>query len=284
VLRELDLPGELTRPADYGYGQHMSTEEQRYLREVQYRHPDRLKARSLLHTCYGRGDWFDWLAGNIPLPPRGVIADVGCGAGAFWTNAPRTVPDDLKLRLFDLSPGMVEAADRAVADLNRWIDVRAEVADAAALPLGTGDADTVLAIHMLYHLSDPAAGVREFGRVVKPGGTVAVVLNPAGTMAELSSLIDAALKWIPGERQEPLTSDQALPLLQDTFRSVERIRFDDELAVTDPVDLLAYLLSLPIAEGEQAREALASAVSSAFTPGSAVFHISKAADLLICRP
>ena len=158
----------------------MSTDEQHYLREVQYRHPDRLKARSLLHTRYGRGDWFDWLAGNIPLPSGGVIADVGCGAGAFWTNAPRTVPDNLKLRLFDLSPGMVEAANRAVADLNRWSDVRAKVADAATLPLESNNVDTMLAIHMLYHLSDPAVGVREFARVLRPGGTVAVVLNPPG--------------------------------------------------------------------------------------------------------
>lgn len=261
----------------------MSTDEQRYLREVQYRHPDRLKARSLLHTRYGRGDWFHWLARSTPLPAGGVIADVGCGAGAFWTNAPRTVPDDLKLHLFDLSPGMVETADRAVADLNRWRDVRVQVADAAALPLGMGAADTLLAIHMLYHLSDPSVGVREFARVVKPGGTVAVVLNPPGTMMELSALIDRALDREPGERREPLTSDQALPLLQDAFGSVERIRFDDQLAVTDPVDLLAYLLSLPVAEGDKARDALALAVGSTFSRPGAVFNITKAADLLLCR-
>lgn len=262
----------------------MNTEERRYLREVQYRNPDRLKARALLHTRYGRGDWFGWLADNIPLPPGGVIADVGCGAGAFWTNAPRTVPDDLKLRLFDLSRGMVEAATRAVADLKRWSDVRAEVADAAALPLETGGADAVLAIHMLYHLSDPATGIREFARVLRPGGTVAVVLNPEGTMAELSSLIDVAFRRTPGKRHEPLTSNQALPLLKSVFGSVELIRFDDQLTVTDPVDLLAYLLSLPIAEGEQAQEALAAAVSSAFSRRGATFSISKAADLLLCRP
>ncbi len=40
----------------------MSDSEQSYLRDVQYRFPDRLKARSILHTRYGRGDWFEWLA------------------------------------------------------------------------------------------------------------------------------------------------------------------------------------------------------------------------------
>lgn len=33
----------------------MSDSEQSYLRDVQYRFPDRLKARSILHTRYGPG-------------------------------------------------------------------------------------------------------------------------------------------------------------------------------------------------------------------------------------
>lgn len=264
------------------YFEWMTSDEQRYLRDVQYRHPDRLAARSLLHTRYGRGDWFNWLASNISLPSGAIIADTGCGAGAFWANAPGSVPDDLKLRLFDLSTGMVEAAGRAMAGLNRWTDVRIEVADAAALPIERASADTVLAIHMLYHLPDPAEGVREFVRVLKSGGTAAVVLNPAGTMAELSALIDAALGRKPAERREPLTSDAALPILEGSFRSVQRVRFDDQLAVTDPVDLLAYLLSLPVAETQGAPEALTKAVARAFPHPGAVFRISKSADLLLC--
>ncbi len=260
------------------------TDSRHYLREVQYRHPDRLRARSLLHTRYGRGDWFEWLAGHIPLPAGGVVADVGCGAGAFWTHAPWSVPDNLGLRLFDLSPGMVDAATTAVRATARWSDVEASVADAAALPLEDGGADTVLAIHMLYHLPDPAAGVREMARVVRRSGAVAVALNPAGTMAELSSLVREALGVAGGSRPEPLTSDRAIPLLRESFAAVERVRFEDELRVTDPVDLLAYLLSLPVADAPGASEALASAVADAFARSSDGVRIVKAADLLVCRP
>ncbi len=261
----------------------MAGDEQSYLRDVQYRFPDRLAARALLHTRYGRGDWFAWLESKLPLPPDSVVADVGCGAASFWSNASPRVSNRLSLRLFDLSPGMIEAATRAMVELDRWADVRAEVADAADLPLQAGSIDTVLAIHMLYHLPDPEAGVREFARVLKPGGAVAVVLNPGGTMAELSALIDSALGRTPTERREPLTSDQALPMLQTCFGSVERFRFDDRLAVTDPVDLLAYLLSLPVAGEDQARERLAAAVAAAFPRSDVIFPISKAADLLVCR-
>lgn len=262
----------------------MAVDDQQYLREVQYRNPDRLAARSLLHSRYGRGDWFDWLAAHIPFVSGGVVADVGCGASAFWTNAPKAVPDDQVLRLFDLAPGMVEAAGIELRRLSRWTDVEATVADAITLPLADESVDTALAIHMLYHLDDPAAGIRELARVVGNCGTAAVVLNPSGSMAELTTIIDLALDRSREKRSEPLTSEQALPLLRESFALVERVRFDDELVVTDATDLLAYLLSLPVAEPEGAAERIAMRVSLAFEHDKACFRITKAAELLICRP
>ncbi len=261
----------------------MRADDRKYLSEVQYRNPDRLNARSLLHSRYGRGDWFEWLAAHIPFTSGGVVADVGCGAGAFWTHAPPSVPNDLTLRLFDLAPGMVAAAAEAVRGAGRWASVEATVADAAALPLADGCVDTALAIHMLYHLQDPSAGVRELARVVGGHGAAAVVLNPPGNMAEVSALVDEALDRYAAVRDEPLTSEQAIPLLRESFGFIERFRFDDELVVTDPTDLLAYLLSLPIAEQEGATELLASGVARAFAGKEASFRITKTIDLLLCR-
>ncbi|MEG8040965.1 class I SAM-dependent methyltransferase [Sphingomonas sp. LR60] len=171
----------------------MTNDEDRYLREVQYRFPDRLEARAILHRRYGRADWFAWLASEIAFTPGSVVADVGCGAGALWRDAPRDVPDDLALRLVDSSPGMVAAAEATVRAAKRWSDVDAILGDATALPFPDDSIDTALAIHMLYHLSDPAAGLAELARVARPGGIVAVVLNRSGTMAELSGLLEQAL-------------------------------------------------------------------------------------------
>ncbi|MBU3077832.1 class I SAM-dependent methyltransferase [Sphingomonas quercus] len=147
----------------------MADGEQRFLRDVQYRFPDRLKARSILHTRYGRRDWFEWLSANVPLPKGGIVADVGCGAGSFWTNAPQIVPSDLKLRLFDISKGMVDAARASVAAMQRWHDVEACVADAGALPIADGCVDTTIAVHMLHHLADPLAGLKEMARITRAG-------------------------------------------------------------------------------------------------------------------
>ncbi len=261
----------------------MADSEQSYLRDVQYRFPDRLKARSILHTRYGRGDWFEWLSTNIPLPAGGVIADVGCGAGSFWTNAPQSVPSDLTLRLFDISEGMVDPARAAIAAMQRWYDIEVSVADAVALPLADASMDTTIAIHMLYHLSDPASGLREMARVTREGGVVAVVLNPAGTMAELSALARAPFGGETDPRPEPLSSEQGLALMQREFASVDMVRYDDELCVTDPIDLLGYLSSLPIADKPGVMEKLAVAVEDAFRRTDGVFTITKASELLIGR-
>ena len=261
----------------------MTDSEQSYLRDVQYRFPDRLKARSILHTRYGRGDWFEWLSSNIPLPAGGVIADVGCGAGSFWTNAPQSVPSDLKLRLSDNSEGMVDAARASIAAMQRWHDVEVSVADAVALPLADASVDTTIAIHMLYHLADPASGLKEMARVTRESGAVAVVLNPAGTMAELSALARAPFGDEPDPRPEPLSSEQGRALMQSAFARVETVRYDDELRVTDPVDLLGYLGSLPIADKPGVMEQLAVAVEDAFRRTDGVFTITKASELLIGR-
>lgn len=259
----------------------MADSELSYLRDVQYRFPDRLKARSVLHTRYGRGDWFEWLAANVPLPAGGTVADVGCGAGSFWTNAPQTVPSDLKLRLFDISRGMVEAARTSIDAMRRWVDVEVLVADAVSLPLLDASVDTTIAVHMLYHLADPAAGLREMARITRSGGTIAVVLNPADTMAELSALARAPFGDGLDPRPKPLSSEEGLELMRREFSRVEVIGYDDQLCVTDPIDLLGYLSSLPFADKPGVMEKLAAAVEDAFRQSDGVFMITKASELLL---
>lgn len=177
----------------------------------------------------------------------------------------------------------MDAARASIATLQRWHDVEASVADAVALPLTDASVDTTIAIHMLYHLIDPASGLREMARVTREGGVVAVVLNPAGTMAELSALARAPFEGETDPRPEPLSSEQGLALMQREFASVDVVRYDDELRVTDPVDLLGYLGSLPIDDKPGVMEKLAAIVEDAFRRTDGVFTITKASELLIGR-
>ena len=66
--------------------------------------------------------------------------------------------------------------------------VRAEQADATALPFEDGSFDAVIAMHMLYHVPDPAKAIAEMHRVLKPDGFLAVTTNGTGNMRRMYEL------------------------------------------------------------------------------------------------
>jgi malonyl-CoA O-methyltransferase len=96
-----------------------------------------------------------WIAS---LHPRRAI-DVGCGTGR------RTAT--LSAIGLDVSPAML-----AVASGKPELHGRLAVADATALPVATASADLVLCALTLGHVPNAKAAVREFARVLAPGGTL----------------------------------------------------------------------------------------------------------------
>ena len=94
------------------------------------------------------------------LRARRVI-DAGCGTGR-WTARLRAIG-------FDLSFAMLELASRKPG-----LKGRLAVADAAALPVASGAADLVICTLTLGHLRDQRAAMREFARILEPGGTLIV--------------------------------------------------------------------------------------------------------------
>jgi SAM-dependent methyltransferase len=155
----------------------------------QYGDSRKLAARARLNKEYTIAElgWFPWIARQLPLVSGSRVLDVGCGPGWFWASIATLLPAKLDLTLLDLSPGMVrEAVDRCTA--LPFGAVRGRQADAANLPFESGSFDAVIAMHMLYHLEDPATGIAEMHRVLKPSGFLAVTTNGMGNMRKLYEL------------------------------------------------------------------------------------------------
>jgi SAM-dependent methyltransferase len=111
------------------------------------------------------GDVFlDWLA---PVPGLRWL-DIGCGNGAFTDMlvercAPATVDG------IDPSEEQLAYA-RAHAPAGASVSYR--VGDAMRLPYGDGVFDAALMALVIFFVPDPAQGVAEMARVVRPGGSV----------------------------------------------------------------------------------------------------------------
>jgi SAM-dependent methyltransferase len=123
---------------------------------------------------------------------RGMRAvDVGCGPGALTAALAR-----------ELGAESVAAADPsepfAQACRARLPGVDVVVAGAEALPFADGAFDVALSQLVVNFMRDAEAGVREMGRVTRPGGAVAAcVWDYAGDMTLLRAFWDAAREVDP---------------------------------------------------------------------------------------
>ena len=100
-----------------------------------------------------------------------TVADVGTGTGFVAAGiAPRVG----RVIAVDNSPAMLKVARENLGELGVG-NVELLEGDVAALPLEDASVDAAFANMVLHHAGDPAAMLREMARVVRPGGTVAVV-------------------------------------------------------------------------------------------------------------
>jgi demethylmenaquinone methyltransferase/2-methoxy-6-polyprenyl-1,4-benzoquinol methylase len=100
---------------------------------------------------------------SLGLPDNSVVLDLACGTGDFLKilSAKRYRPFGM-----DLSRGMLEA-NRAGVPLSQ--------VDGAALPLGDGSVDGVTCGYALRNFTELGAVFHELGRVLRPGGRLALL-------------------------------------------------------------------------------------------------------------
>ena len=103
-----------------------------------------------------------------------TLLDAATGTGDLAIDLARGIPD-VRIQATDLSGQMLEAARRKVAA--RQLDERIELAveDAEHLSLADGSVDAVTVAFGVRNFENAEAGLREFFRVLKPGGLLVVL-------------------------------------------------------------------------------------------------------------
>jgi ubiquinone/menaquinone biosynthesis C-methylase UbiE len=113
--------------------------------------------------------WLELLSRLVGPPPQRVL-DVGCGTGFL---AFRFAELGHNVSGIDLAPQMIDRA-RSKAD-QAGPDVDFRVGNAATLDFPDEHFDWVVARHVIWNLPEPAQGVAEWLRVLRPGGRLALI-------------------------------------------------------------------------------------------------------------
>lgn len=98
------------------------------------------------------------------LRPARVL-DIGTGVGALLPDVITAFPGASLLGV-DRAHGMLKLAPAGVS---------CAVTDAGELAIRAGSMDLALMVFMLFHMNDPADGLREARRVLRPGGRIATL-------------------------------------------------------------------------------------------------------------
>jgi demethylmenaquinone methyltransferase/2-methoxy-6-polyprenyl-1,4-benzoquinol methylase len=117
--------------------------------------------------------WRRFLVGRVPAGPGDRVLDVATGTGAVALELVRTRACDVVG--LDQSPEMLAVARRRIAAAGAADRVELVQATAAALPFDDAAFDHLTVTYLLRYVAEPAAVLQELARVVRPGGTLAML-------------------------------------------------------------------------------------------------------------
>ena len=189
-----------------------------------------------------------WRTSMIPWDGTQIVADVGCGNGF---DLRQIVPQGRCRHAIglDLSAGMLRSL-RSVPELRESRRLSLLQADAQRLPLPDESVDVALAMHMLYHVPDLPAAVRELRRITKRGGTVLASTNSPAHLAEINELLDAAVarqlgrpvQASPGP--DSFTTRSGAAILGQEFSDVTLRAYDVPLSIPAAQPVISYVDSI----------------------------------------
>ena len=203
----------------------------------QYADGRNLRARAALYQWQTpEVDFPQWVLDQRPWTGTERVLDLGCGYGAYL---PRLTTRARVVIGTDLSFGMLREAAGALVPLTN--------ADVVALPFPSAVFDVAVSAHMLYHVPDVTAGIRELRRVVSPGGALMVATNGSDDKAEVMRVLHQAAGKPAGtfvKTDARFLLDDAVAELGRCFEEVRAVRIRTEILVPSADPIVAYVDSI----------------------------------------
>ena len=241
----------------------LTTQKEEILK--QYKESQNLQARINIHE-YSTSSvkWFDWIFVKLDLKPGMRILEIGCGTALLWTSVCDRLPEDLYIYLTDYSPGMIQQAQKNIAEHEAYfkrknIHFEYAVKDAndfsvkdwvgEKLSKEEGGFDRVIANHMLYHVSDKQRPnlLQYCSKLLSMNGMFAASTIGKTHLQQLYELINRfdEKMHMPDWMSEGFELENGEAQLTPWFKNVTVEEQKNDLMVPDPEAVYQYLCSLP---------------------------------------
>lgn len=204
-----------------------------------------LKVRQDTHDKYTvpKTDFARWALETIDWKGTETILDIGTGMGTYYARLLAMVPD-VSYYAIDISHKMLKSHPSTSVAMS----------DVMQLPYPDDKFDVIMANHMLYHVSDVDAALKEIKRVLKPDGKILAATNSIHTMPELQVLMRRAIVLLtrygatqvrpPAFPSDSFALENGTRILAHHFFAVVRHDLPSQLVFTDIEPAITYLESM----------------------------------------